>query len=50
MHRIRSDTRTTLENLKFIQLTILGKFGNSEFIPDETEVKLFFQKLHSGKN
>jgi len=27
----------------------LGKFGNSEFIPDETEVKLFFQKLLQEK-
>jgi flavin reductase (DIM6/NTAB) family NADH-FMN oxidoreductase RutF len=27
----------------------LGKFGNSEFIPDEDEVKLFFQKLLQEK-
>ncbi len=27
----------------------LGKFGNSEFIPDEAEVKLFFQKLLQEK-
>ena len=27
----------------------LGKFGNSESIPDETEVKSFFQKLLQEK-
>jgi len=27
----------------------LGKFGNSEFIPDESEVKLFYQKLLQEK-
>jgi len=38
-----------IRNSEIYSANDLGKFGNSESIPDETEVKLFYQKLLQEK-